>query len=214
MYILKNPVLIVIDMQNGFLGEKSSHVVEGVVRLVAECRQRSIPVVFTRFYNREGSPFETLIGWRRLREDTETELAKELQNIPGAVIDKDFYSAFTSEFEQLLEENGWRTLILCGVATESCVMKTAVDAFERHLVPLVVADATASDAGDELHQAGLMILRRFIGKNQLVTTADLLRDYDDFVRYSETETIESQQADSSATKGALTTKRKYPSDTS
>jgi len=133
----------------------------------------------------DGSPFETLIGCRRLREDTETELAEELRNIPGTVIRKNVYCAFTRESEQLLKENRWNTLILCVVATESCVMKTAVDAFERHLVPLVVVDATAGDAGHELHQAGLMVLRRFIRKDQLVTTSTFLRDYDDFGRYSD-----------------------------
>lgn len=119
-----------------------------------------------------------LIGWGRLRTDTETELTKELQNIPGIVIDKDFYSAFTSELDQLLHRNRWKTLVLCGVATESCVLKTAVDAFERRLTPLVISDATASNGGDEVHQAGLMILARFIGENQLVTATEFLQEYD------------------------------------
>ena len=188
MYIPENPVLVVIDMQNGFLGEKSQHVIDSVVRLIEESQKRSIPVVITRFHNREGSPYETLIGWRRLRSDTETDLTNELQNTPGTIIDKDFYSAFTVEFEKLLNENEWKTLILCGVATESCVMKTAVDAFERNLTPVVISDACASHAGVDVHDAGLMILGRFIGKDQLVTTAAFFRHYDSFVNNREGET--------------------------
>jgi nicotinamidase-related amidase len=185
MYKPEKPVLLVIDMQNGFLGERSRHVIGHVVHLISECQQRSIPVVLTRFQNREGSPYETLIRWRRLRGETETALTKELQNIPGTVIDKDFYSAFTPEFEQLLDENGWKTLIHCGVATESCVMKTAVDAFERNLTPVVISDACASHAGVEIHNAGLMILERFIGRDQIVTTGGFFRDYDNFVNDTE-----------------------------
>ena len=181
MYKPEKPVLLVIDMQNGFLGEKSRYIIPNVVTLASECQRRSIPIVFTRFHNREGSPYETLIGWRRLRTETETNITDELSDFAGKIIDKDFYSAFTEEFEQLVEKNGWQTLILCGVATESCVMKTAVDAFERNLTPVVISDACASHAGAEVHDAGLMILGRFIGKDQLVMTAEFLRHYDGFV---------------------------------
>lgn len=185
MYRPEKPVLLVIDMQSGFLGEKSRHVVSNVVTLATECQRRSIPLVFTRFHNREGSPYESLIGWRRLRSEEETSITEELSTFTAQIIDKDFYSAFTDDFEQLLDENGWKTLILCGVATECCVMKTAADAFERNLTPVVISDATASDAGVDAHKAGLMILGRFIGKGQLVTTAQFLRDYDDFVENRE-----------------------------
>jgi nicotinamidase-related amidase len=187
MYKPEKSVLLVIDMQNGFLGEKSRHIIPNVVTLAIECQLRSIPIVFTRFHNREGSPYESLIGWRRLRTEIETNITEELSVFSGQIIDKNFYSAFTDDFEQLLNENGWRTLILCGVETDSCVMKTAVDAFERNLTPVVISDASASQAGLDMHNAGLRILGRFIGKDQLVTTAKFLGDYDDFVKTSEAE---------------------------
>ncbi len=57
-------------------------------------------------------------------------------------------------------------------------MKTAVDAFERRLTPLIISDACASHAGGDVHAAGLMILGRFIGKEQLLTTSDLLEKID------------------------------------
>ena len=187
MYKPEKPVLVVIDMQNGFLEEKSRHVISNVVALATECQQRSIPIVFTRFHNRDGSPYESLIGWRRMRTEIEKDITEELAVFSGQIIDKDFYSAFTTDFEQLLNEYGWKTLILCGVDTESCVMKTAVDAFERNLTPVVISDASASHAGAEVHNAGLMILGRFIGKDQLVKTADFFRHYDSFVKNREGE---------------------------
>ncbi len=179
-------------MQNGFLGNESRHVISKVVTLATECERRSIPLVLTRFHNRKGSPYELLMGWQRLRSEEETNIAEELSTFSAQIIDKDFYSAFTNDFERLLNENRWRTLILCGVATESCVMKTAVDAFERNLTPVVISDATASHAGVDVHCAGLMILGRFIGKDQLVTTADFLRHYDDFVENRKLESISSE----------------------
>jgi len=52
-----------------------------------------------------------------------------------------------------------------------------VDAFERNLTPWIVADAYASHTGAEFHQAGLLILRKFIGPRQIqiITTGDLTK---------------------------------------
>jgi len=66
-------------------------------------------------------------------------------------------------------------------------MKTAVDALERNLTPVGISDACASHAGVDVHNAGLMILERFIGKDQIVTTVEFFRDYDNFVKDSESE---------------------------
>ncbi len=57
--------------------------------------------------------------------------------------------------------------------TDICVLKTAVDAFERDLSPWVLKDACASHAGPEAHDAGLLITERFIGANQIIRTTSL-----------------------------------------
>ena len=62
---------------------------------------------------------------------------------------------------------------ICGIDTESCVLKTAVDAFERDLTPWIVEDACASHAGPEPHYAGLLVARRFIGRSQIISAAGL-----------------------------------------
>lgn len=64
--------------------------------------------------------------------------------------------------------------MFCGIATESYVLKSAVDAFEQGYGPWIVVDACASDAGAEVHDAGMLVARRLIGRRQLITTPDLL----------------------------------------
>ena len=170
-------VLVVIDVQNGFLNQNSRHVVAPVTSLIDRWTRTGRPVVYTRYFNYEGSPFERLIHWTRLREAPETDLAPELQlRLPQAraVIDKPAYSWFTPEAIALSATEGWTDLVFCGVATESCVLKSAADAFERGFTPWIVTDACASDAGREVHDAGLRIARRFIGADQLVSSDQLL----------------------------------------
>jgi nicotinamidase-related amidase len=171
-------VLLVVDMQNGFLGSRSQHVIAPVKRLVDEFRQRGLPIVFTRFHNDYGSQYERLIGWTRLRTAPETDLHPDLQLCSAEIVDKAIYTAFTPSFNSLVEANKWRTIIICGVATDGCVLKSAVDAFEQNLVPIVISDACASHAGDEIHKAGLLLIGRFIGKSQIINIETLLTELD------------------------------------
>lgn len=134
--------------------------------------------MLTRFTNKPGSPFERLINWTRMRSSPEIDLVAELKVFAEraiAVVDKPIYSIFTPDGSALIEKHGWTDLVLCGIATESCVLKTACDAFERGLTPWIVTDACYSHAGQEAHAAGLLVARRFLGHSQLVTTEELFR---------------------------------------
>jgi nicotinamidase-related amidase len=173
---LATSALIVVDAQNGFVRSRSRHVVPAIVHLVQEWQKAGGTTVFTRYLNYENSPYERIIGWKRMREAPETELVPELvPYVAGStVLDKTIYSMFTPAGAALVKRHGWTDLVICGIATESCVCKTAVDAFERNLTPWVVTDACASHAGQEAHDAGLLVTGRFIGPKQLVTTKQLL----------------------------------------
>jgi hypothetical protein len=72
---------------------------------------------------------------------------------------------------RLVNEHGWTDLYLCGIDTDSCVLKTAVDTFERNPTPWILKDACASHAG--AHAVGLFIAARFIGANQIIQTTSL-----------------------------------------
>jgi nicotinamidase-related amidase len=175
-----NAVLVVIDMQNGFVNEHSAHAVPAVVRLVERWTAAGRAVVFTRYRNYPGSPFERFFDWTRLREAPETSLVPELAGYAAGrwVVDKVGYSLFTARAVELVRGEGWTDLVFCGIATESCVLKSAVDAFERGFAPWIVTDATASDAGAAVHEAGLTVARRLIGRGQLVTAEQVLAGLD------------------------------------
>ncbi len=133
----------------------------------------SVSIVFTRYINYSGSPFEKLMGWSKLACEPEINIVDELNSIAELVVDKKLYTVFGERFNKMLEVEGWRTLVLCGIATESCVLKTAVDAFEQSFCPIVVSDACASNAGNAAHVAGLTVLKQLIGRRQIMTVAEL-----------------------------------------
>ena len=134
------------------------------VALVDAARRAGIPIVFTRFvYRPDYSDGGILVDelrphlkdGRALREgDRDGELIGELRPRPGEhVVDKNRYSAFLgTKLEQILTENGVRTLVLCGVTTNMCVETTARDASQRDYRVYVVREATGEyDAARHEH---------------------------------------------------------------
>jgi nicotinamidase-related amidase len=172
----RKPVLVVVDVQNGFITEHSRPVVPIIVNLVHRWQAAHRDVIFTRYLNYPGSPFERLIGWTKMADGLDIELVTELTpyvDIHTPIIDKYIYTLFTPEGTKLVDEHDWTDLYVCGIDTEICVLKTAVDAFEHNLTPWILEDASASHSGPKAHAAGLFIAGRFIGTNQIIQTTSL-----------------------------------------
>ncbi|MEV6695075.1 cysteine hydrolase [Micromonospora sp. NPDC051196] len=169
------PVLVVTDMQNGFVREQSAHIVPVVVDLVRRWQAAGGDTLFTRYLNYPGSPFERFFDWKRLQSSPDIDFVPELRPYVdhGVTLDKRIYSPFTPEGVALFKQRGWQEFYFCGIATESCVLKGAVDAFEHDFTPWLIADASASHAGSEAHEAGLLVARRFIGPGQVIQLADI-----------------------------------------
>jgi nicotinamidase-related amidase len=70
---------------------------------------------------------------------------------------------YGTELEVVLRARGIATVALAGINTNTCVLNTAFDAFNRDLQVIVIADAVASMYGDDLHVFGLENIRRSLG---------------------------------------------------
>jgi nicotinamidase-related amidase len=111
-----DPVLIVVDMQNGFIRPSTEQVVPKVQGLVESWAGLGGEVVFTRFINTPDSQYERLIGWKRLQSAPETDLVSTLAPLAKTVIDKNFYSVFTSEkFRDLIQKKAGESLQSLGL---------------------------------------------------------------------------------------------------
>jgi nicotinamidase-related amidase len=178
---LDRAALLVIDVQNGFVNEFSAHVVPVVTDLAEQWARTGRPTVFTRYWNYTDSPWERLIGWRALYGPPDTDLIDELApltTLPGArILDKKVYTALTAEGLELLKELDVTDLVICGIATDGCVLKTALDAFEFGFTPWVLRDAVASNAtrhrAAEIHDSALLHISRLVGAGQVIDSAEI-----------------------------------------
>ncbi|MCC9312354.1 cysteine hydrolase [Kitasatospora sp. RB6PN24] len=174
---VRRAVLVVVDVQAGFINDHSRIVVSGIVDLVRAWQSAGLPVVVAQFRNPAGSPYEVITGWTKLRSADERALAPELEPLASgavAVIEKTGSSILTSEFEELVRTAGWTDIVLCGIDTDSCVYDSAVATYQHGYRPWLVTDACASSGGAQFHDAALMLARRNIGATQLISSNDLL----------------------------------------
>lgn len=82
------------------------------------------------------------------------------------------YSCVDDAFLCLLSDANGGTLpkqvYVCGLDTDCCVLATAVGLFEKGIRPIVLVDLCDSTGGTESHKAGLLALKRLIGKKNVI----------------------------------------------
>lgn len=156
--------LLIVDVQNGFVNDKTKH----IPPLVEKLQYDYDLVIATRFINLPDSPYRRLIKWYHLSPDSdEIELAfKTKEDV--IVMDKFIYSCVNDSFVSLLENNKIDVVDICGIDTDICVTKCAVDLFERNITPCVLKDYCATHADADIQESALIILARYIGSSQII----------------------------------------------
>lgn len=179
--------LLVHDMQRYFLApfERDADPLRGVTAniaaLLAECRNRDIPVFYTAQPGRQsardrglltefwGDGIGSVIDTDPRAEDVVEELAPR----PGEVrLTKWRYSAFQrSSFAEQLADRGRDQLLITGVYAHIGCQATAVEAFMRDVRPFLVADAVADFSRRHHDQAVEYVAHRC---GVALSTADVL----------------------------------------
>jgi nicotinamidase-related amidase len=159
--------LLVVDVQLGFLNDFTRHIPARLVQLIEGGGHA--PVHFTRFVNVAGGPYHRFLDWHACEREPETDLAPELARFahPDRVFTKPGYAGISDDLAAHLRDQGYEQVTIAGIDTDMCVLKVALDVFDLGIRPIVLIDCCASTAGLQSHLAGLAILARNIGADQL-----------------------------------------------
>ena len=158
--------LMVIDVQNGFLNSKTKHIVKRIHKLIEEHNWDKI--IATQFINKENSGFIDIMGWEEMMNKPDIDVEEKISREADIVVQKNGYSALTAEVERIIIENKIKEIYIVGVDTDGCVLSTTIDLFEYNVKPFVLKHYCASTGGVLIHRAGLKILKRTIGKHQVI----------------------------------------------
>lgn len=160
----RRPWLVVIDMQHAFGDPSSGWVAEGyaeiapvVEKLVARFPQRTVFTRFVRDPDESGQWSAYYDRWAEFRADPDDPVWDLTVDVPAGapVVTEPTFSKWGAALADVV---GDAPLVLCGVATECCVLGTAYAAADAGREVRVVADACAG-ATTELHEQALRIMQ-------------------------------------------------------
>jgi nicotinamidase-related amidase len=175
------PLLVVIDMQEVFRDPESPWATPGFDELHGPIERLweafGDHVVFTRFVvpeRPEGSwvsyyeAFPEVVraegrGWLQLAEPYRAWAARTL--------DRHVFGKWGSELEAAAEPS--RTIVLCGVATDCCVISTGLSAADAGAFVHVVGDACRGSTADA-HDRALAIMAGYTGQIKVTSVAQEL----------------------------------------
>lgn len=159
--------LVIVDVQNGFINKYTEHIPSRVVTLIEQGNYD--PILFTRFINSDDGPYPRFMDWHDCAEPPETDLADVLRPFATdeTTFDKHGYAGIPASLADYLNERGIDRATVVGIDTDMCVLKVAMDIFDLNIEPILLIDCCASTAGLQSHLAGLAVLARNIGADQL-----------------------------------------------
>lgn len=126
-----NSLLVIIDIQEGLVPviEGSSKIIQNANRLATGAGILNVPLIVTEQYPK---------GLKKTVADIPLPASQQ-------IIEKTCFSCMLSDaFIRALDSFDVSTLILAGVESHICVLKTALDALEKGFDVHVVADAVGS----------------------------------------------------------------------
>lgn len=162
-------VLLIVDVQKGFITSCSSHVLSGLERL----QHQFDHVIFTKFYNPDPSPFRKILDYQKMPPgDDDTQLAIKPRD--GAIIvERALYTCVTAELLAHLQRLKAKEVYVCGIATEACVLKTVADLFENNIRPYLIEDGCASDQDKHYHDIAVELIAKLVGKQNVIRLDEL-----------------------------------------
>ncbi|MBZ0137618.1 MAG: isochorismatase family protein [Planctomycetes bacterium] len=183
--------LIVIDVQRGNITEYNRFIPNGIASIIKA--ELFNPIIFTRYINTPDSPARLFLETEDMSDFGSAGIESKVGEVMGAkapgldtygvtplpdgygakryLLSKNIYSAVTPEFEELLAELDLANtgMYIVGADTESSVLKTALDLFERSIEPVILAEFCGSHRGLGTHERALELLKELIGAERVIS---------------------------------------------
>lgn len=173
---MKKAMIVVIDMQNGFMDELTEGLDERQLSFLQNISPE-VPVIGTCYVNHEHTPCYVFEGWKDCMEGSrDAEILDSLKPVLSEVFKKDKYSCWNDEFKAFVEKSGAEKLYFFGVNTDCCVLHSAFDCYNDLVDCAVIADLCASTAGRDVHEAALTVLRSCITNERVITADEALKE--------------------------------------
>lgn len=157
-------LLLVIDVQKNFINKNTRNIPSRIENLIQNNKFNYI--VFTKFINDKDSNFYKMLNYKGCMIEEDRRIVIDTKD--NKVLEKRTYTALTPESITYLKENKIKDIYLCGIDTDACVLKTAIDLFENNYNVKVIEYCTMSHSGRRYHKFAIKMLKKLIGKDSII----------------------------------------------
>lgn len=160
-----NNLLLIIDLQKDFINENTEDLINKIEKLIDNKLFKY--VAFTKFINNKNSQFHKILNYNGCMTENGKSIVINTNNY--RVFEKGIYTALNNELVNYIREKNIDTIYLCGIDSEACILKTALDLFENNYNVKVLREFCMSHNGQEMHNNAIIILEKLIGKQNVIT---------------------------------------------
>ena len=161
---MNKKLLLIIDLQESFINECTKLLPQKIEKLLIS--NKFDYIVFTKFINDDNSNFYRILNYKGCMTEKDRNIVIDTKNYK--IIEKRVYTAYNDELKSYIDSNNIKTIYLCGIDTDACVLKTTLDLFENNLDVKVIEDCSMSHSGIEYHNSAINMLRKLIGNQNVI----------------------------------------------
>lgn len=155
-------IILLIDIQEGYMNEHLKDFPKKIEKHVVNYDYDL--VIATRFINKNDSLHKSDIKIKDMTVfSSKAKLVEPIEKLSDFVLMKSTYTSLTDDVAKLLEKNNVKQVYLAGLNTETSIIATAFDLFDKGIKPVVLSHLCNTTNGDDINQKALEILRIGIG---------------------------------------------------
>ena len=160
-------ILLVTDVQEGFMNEATKHIPSEIIK---HCKNYEYDLIIaTRFINKVESLHQSELNMKHMTMfSSHAKLVEGIGELADIVLMKSTYTSLTEDVAKLLDKNDMKQVYLAGLNTESSILATSFDLFDKGIKPIILSKLCGTIKGDTVNNNALEILRYTIGEDNIL----------------------------------------------
>lgn len=155
-------IILLVDIQEGCINNELRGLPRDIEKHVKNFDYDL--VIATRFINKNDSLHKNDIKVKDMTVfSPKAKLVEPIDQIADFVLMKSTYSSLTEDVYKLLEKNKVKQVYVAGLNTETSILATAYDLFDKGIKPIVLSNLCNTTSGRDINSKALDILRIAIG---------------------------------------------------
>ncbi|MBE6023582.1 MAG: cysteine hydrolase [Cellulosilyticum sp.] len=155
-------IILLVDIQEGYMNDGIRSLPKDIEKHVKNYDYDL--VIATRFINKNDTLHKADIHIKDMTVfSSKAKLVEPIEKISDIVLMKSTYTSLTEDVSKLLQKNKVKQVYIAGLNTETSILATAFDLFDKGIKPVVLSHLCNTVNGKEVNESALNILRIAVG---------------------------------------------------